>query len=284
MMKYNKERPLRVATLCSGYDSQCIAFERLKKNFPEFDYDLVFWSEFDPESKQQLEKQPAVIAHNAIFPQWADRNLGDMTLIDWENVPDFDLVFGSTPCQSISQAGLQHGFVKDSGTRSSIIWNMHDCIRIKRPKYIVMENVAAILSGKFLPLLLLWCEEVEKMGYVNFMPPEFETPWNGGSTRNGTLNSKNYGVPQNRERWFMVSILRTEDEPDPKYYFPEPFPLDKRLKDVLEDKVDEKYYINDKLLDKIMSENAEVDDDDEQSSYDDAMYDCGSLFDDEDYE
>lgn len=82
-MEYNKDNPLKVVTLCSGYDSQCLALERLKTAYPEFDYELVAWSEFDPESKTPLNKQPAVIAHNALFPQWKDRNLGDMTKINW---------------------------------------------------------------------------------------------------------------------------------------------------------------------------------------------------------
>ena len=98
-MKYTKDNPLRIVTLCSGYDSQCLALNRLKQNFPGFDYELVAWSEYDPETPNKpLEKQPAVIAHNALFPQWADRNLGDMTKIDWTQVPDFDLLFYSTPC------------------------------------------------------------------------------------------------------------------------------------------------------------------------------------------
>lgn len=82
-MEYNKDNPLKVVTLCSGYDSQCLALERLKTVYPEFDYELIAWSEFDPESKTPLDKQPAVVAHNALFPQWAERNLGDMTKIDW---------------------------------------------------------------------------------------------------------------------------------------------------------------------------------------------------------
>lgn len=83
IMEYNRNNPLKVITLCSGYDSQCLALNRLKEVYPEFDYELVAWSEFDPESKAPLEKQPAVIAHNALFPQWKDRNLGDMTKINW---------------------------------------------------------------------------------------------------------------------------------------------------------------------------------------------------------
>lgn len=247
MIKYTKQRPLRLFEICAGYGSQALALNRLRERFPEFEYELTGWCEFDPESKAPLERQPAVIAHNALHKDAIGKNWGDLTKMDWTKVPDFDLLTASTPCQSISAAGLQHGFAEGSGTRSSIIWNVHDAVRIKKPKFIVMENVSAILSKKFLPLLLLWCSEVERMGYYNFMPPAFDAP-GGGKTRPGCLNSKNYGVAQNRERWFMVSILSTEDDPTPNYHFPKPFPLEKRLKDILEEHVDEKYYLSDKML------------------------------------
>lgn len=80
---------LRVFTAFSGYDSQCLGLERLKENFPEFDYELVGWSEID---------KNAIKAHNALFPQWADRNYGDISKIDWSKVPDFDLFTYSSPC------------------------------------------------------------------------------------------------------------------------------------------------------------------------------------------
>lgn len=235
-MKYTKQNPLKVVTLCSGYDSQCLALNRMKEHHPSFDYELIAWSEFDPESKAPLDKQPAVIAHNALFPQWADRNLGDMTKIDWTQVPDFDLLTYSTPCQSISAAGLQHGFEEGSGTRSSIIWNVRDAVKIKRPKYLMLENVKAMVSGKFVGLFNLLQLELERLGYKNFAK---------------VLNAKDYGVPQNRERIFLVSIRIDGLEsftPEFQYHFPKPFPLEKRLKDVLEDKVDEKYYLSDKML------------------------------------
>lgn len=236
-MKYNKQNPLRVVTLCSGYDSQCLALERLKRNYPEFDYELIAWAEFDPETPNTpVERQPAVIAHNALFPQWSDRNLGDMTKIDWTQVDDFDLLFYSTPCQSISQAGLQHGFAEGSGTRSSIIWNVRDAVQTKRPKYLCLENVKAMVSGKFVGMFNLWQRELERMGYVNFAQ---------------VLDSKNYGVPQHRERIFLVSIRADgleELEGNVRYFFPKPFPLERRLKDVLEENVDEKYYLSDKML------------------------------------
>lgn len=584
--QYTKNNPLRVVTLCSGYDSQCLALNRLKEAYPEFDYTLIAWSEFDPESNTPLDKQPAVVAHKALFPQWANRNLGDMTKIDWTKVEDFDLLFYSTPCfvagtlvladggykpiedvkvgdmvmthnnrfrkvvevgkkpsneiiklrsmmfdeifctpnhpfytrkryrkghkgvrcfkdpewkaaseltnddylglavntneeilewegvtlhrgthwdainelskhlssehfwyvmgryigdgwqrndklhkailiaccdkdkntlisaidelgwkytlskentcyrvtiyskelcefvsrygkyaygkhidgetmnlpvyllksfldgyvdsdgcfvdteyrvttasrelayglmqivakvhnrssrlyktnrpdkyiiegrevnqrdtysvqwhtdnrkqdkafyedgyvwfpikevcatnrkefvynmevdedhsytangaivhncQSISQAGLQHGFSEGSGTRSSIIWNVRDAVKEKRPKYLCLENVKAMVSKKFLPMFNLWQLELERLGYRNFAE---------------VLNAKDYGVPQNRERIFLVSIR--DDGDLPRYFFPQPFPLERRLKDVLEDNVDEKYYLSDKMLD-----------------------------------
>ena len=231
-LKYTKNNPLRVVTLCSGYDSQCLALNRLREAYPDFDYTLVAWSEFDPESNTPLDKQPAVVAHKALFPQWADGNLGDMTKIDWEKVPDFDLLFYSTPCQSISQAGLQHGFTEGSGTRSSIIWNVRDAVKVKRPKFLCLENVKAMVTEKFVGMFNLWQLELERLGYRNFAE---------------VLNAKDYGVPQNRERIFLVSIR--DDGDLPRFFFPQPFPLERRLKDVLEDNVDEKYYLSDKMLD-----------------------------------
>ena len=228
-MRYTPLHPLRVVTLCSGYDSQCLALDRLKRDFPGFGYELVAWSEYDPETPNKpLEKQPAVVAHNALFPQWAGRNLGDMTKIDWTQVPDFDLLFYSTPCQSISSAGLQHGFAEGSGTRSSIIWNVRDAVRAKRPKFLCLENVKAMVSKKFRPMFNLWQAELERLGYANFAQ---------------VLNAKDYGVPQNRERIFLVSIR--DDGDSPSYSFPKPFPLEKRLKDVTEKEVDERYYLSD---------------------------------------
>lgn len=227
--KYTKENPLRVVTLCSGYDSQCLALK-----YSGVPFDLVAWAEFDPESKAPLEKQPAVIAHNSLFPEYADRNLGDMTKIDWEKVPDFDLLFYSTPCQSISNAGLQHGFVEGSGTRSSIIWNVRDAIKIKRPKYAILENVKAMISGKFVGMFNLWQEELLKFGYTNF--PQ-------------VMNAKDYGVPQNRERIFLVS---TREES--WYNFPQPQELKVRLKDLLEEKVDERFYLDDSKVAEFVSQ------------------------------
>ena len=235
-MKYTKENPLRLFEVCAGYGSQALALKRLASVYPDFAYELVGWCEFDPESKQPIDKQPAVIAHNALHPEGIGKNYGDLTKMDWTTVPDFDLLTYSTPCQSISAAGLQHGFEEGSGTRSSIIWNVRDAVNIKRPKWLMLENVKAMVSKKFLPMFNLWQLELERMGYVNFAK---------------VLNAKDYGVPQNRERIFLVSIRADGLEAlagNIQYHFPKPFPLEKRLKDVLEEHVDEKYYLSDKML------------------------------------
>jgi len=219
--KYTKENPLRVFTAFSGYDSQCLALNRLG-----IDYDLVGWSEIDP---------AAIKAHNALFPQYVDRNYGDISKIDWSQVPDFDLFTYSFPCTDLSNAGRQAGFDEGSGTRSSLLWECRKAISIKRPKYMMLENVKALLSDKFVDLFKKWCEELESYGYANF---------------HQILNSKDFGVPQSRERVFVISILKTEDEPDPYYEFPRPIPLKKTVEDLLEDNVPEKYYMKQEVTDR----------------------------------
>lgn len=228
---------VRVGTLCSGYDSQCLAMERLKRNFPDFDYELVFWGEFDPESKRPLDKQPAVIAHNALFPQWADRNVGDMTKADWDKVGEIDLLTYSTPCTDISNAGRQAGAEKDSGTRSSIIWHTEKAIGTLRPKYLLMENVANFVSKAHIGTFKAWMALVESLGYNNFAK---------------VLNATEFGCPQNRERIFVVSIRKDISD---KFYFPQPIKLEKRFKDVLESNVDEKYYLSNALISSLSRDN-----------------------------
>lgn len=214
------EQKIKVFTAFSGYDSQCLALERLKRDFPGFDYELVGWAEID---------KYAIQGHNALFPQWADRNYGDISKIDWSEVPDFDLFTYSSPCQDFSNAGLQRGGAEGSGTRSSLLWECRRAIVAKRPKYLLLENVAALVSAKFLPTFNAWQSELAAYGYSNFAK---------------VLNAKDYGVPQNRERIFLVSIL----DDNVHYHFPKPFPLQLRLKDMLEQKVDEKYYLSDETV------------------------------------
>jgi DNA (cytosine-5)-methyltransferase 1 len=164
------------------------------------------------------------------------KNYGDISKIDWNEVPDFDLFTYSFPCQDISNAGLQKGFEEGSGTRSSLLWECRRAIESKHPKWLLMENVKALLQKKFQPFFRSWVETLEGYGYRNF--------WQ-------VLNAKHYGVPQNRERVFMVSIR--DDGDNPQYTFPRPFPLQKRLKDILEKEVEESFYLRQEQVQRIVA-------------------------------
>lgn len=133
---------IRLVSLFSGYDSQALAMERLKRDFAGFDYELVAWCEIE---------DVAIKAHNALFPQWSDRNLGDICKVNPDDVPDCDVLTYSFPCQDISNAGKQKGFEQGSGSRSSLLWECEKIIKAKRPKYLLMENVKALVQRKFMP-------------------------------------------------------------------------------------------------------------------------------------
>ena len=223
-MKFTKQNPLRVITLFSGYDSQCISLDRLKDVEPNFEYDLVAWCEID---------DAAIQAHDALYPQYAERNIGDITKADVESLPDCDLITWSFPCTDISQAGKQAGLAAESGTRSSLAWDAIRIFEAKRPKYLMMENVAALVSRKFINDYYDIVNVLEKIGYDCFTQ---------------LLNAKDFNCPQNRLRVFMISILRTDNDPNPRYFFPKAKPLDVCLADVLERDVDEKYFLSDEML------------------------------------
>ena len=255
-----KKEPLRLVTLCSGYDSQAIAMDMLKQRYHDFDYRLVAWSEFDPESNRPLEEQPAVVAHNLLFPQCKDLNRGDMTKADWSDLKDagIDLLTYSTPCQSISQAGKREGIKKGSGTRSAVLWSTEEAVKTMRPKVLLQENVRALINSVNMPDFREWCQLLESHGYVNFLAPSFPTPW-GTDKRDrrtipGILNAKHYGVPQNRERVYMVSI-RADLLRGTQYEFPRPFPLDRCIADILEENVDERFFLKPDSVIKFLTVN-----------------------------
>ena len=218
---------IKVFTAFSGYDSQCLALERLKRDFPGFDYELVGWSEIDSH---------AIEAHDALFPQWAERNFGDISRIDWAQVPDFDLFTYSFPCQSISQSGRQEGLAEGSGTRSSLLWECRRAIEVKKPRWLLMENVDALVSKKFIGYFQKWVDFLTGQGYASF---------------SAVLNAKDYGVPQSRKRVFCVSIRDFDGE----FHFPKPIGCGRRLRDVLESDVEERYYLRDEVVENFLRNN-----------------------------
>lgn len=124
----------------------------------------------------------------------AIKNVGDISKM--KNFPAMDLFTYSFPCQSISFAGYGHGLDRGSGTRSSLLWECERVIEQQKPKYLLMENVKALLSVKHKHNFDIWKEWLDDMGYNSYVM---------------VLNAKHFGIPQNRERVFMVSIRKDVD-------------------------------------------------------------------------
>ena len=218
---------IRVFTLFSGYDSQFMALKLFSSKHPEYEFELVGWCEID---------DAAIRSHNSVFPEYANVHHKDVKMIDWHTVPDFELLFYSSCCQSLSLTGAMEGMEKGSGTQSSLIWYVLDAIEIKRPQYCILENVKNIVSKTFLPSFIDWMRAVDDLGYHSAAK---------------SLNSSDFGILQNRERVFMVSI---RDDIKQVYKFPRykakeekrATTVNKNVEDsftaYLEESVDEKYY------------------------------------------
>ena len=205
---------LRVFEAFAGYGSQSLALRNL--GIP---HKVVAISEID---KYAIKAYYAL--HDKNIP-----NLGDISKINVEDIPEHDLFTYSFPCQDLSVAGKQAGLSK--GTRSGLLYECEKIIEYCRPKYLLLENVKNLVGKKFKPQFDEWLEYLEGLGYTNY--------WK-------VLNAKDYGIPQNRERVFVISILE-EHKP---YKFPNNIELKLRLKDILEDVVDEKYYVSKEIQDK----------------------------------
>lgn len=224
MNKFTKDNPLKVFTTFSGYDSQCLALK--KANIP---YDLIGWSE--------IEKR-AIDAHNILFPEYEDRNYGDICKINWEEVPDFDFFTYSSPCQSFSVAGEKLGGEEGSGTKSSLLWECKKAIEIKKPKYLMLENVKNLVGKQFLPTFEKWLDFLSSIGYTSY--------WK-------VLNGADYGIPQARERVFVVSVLN----PDGHFMWPKPIKLSKCINDYLQkpSEILPRCYVSNACIDEYVKNN-----------------------------
>lgn len=207
---------IRVIELFAGIGAQRKALDELG-----IEYDVVAISEIDKYALKAYE-----LMHGKV------NNLGDIRKI--KKMPIADLWTYSFPCTDISISGRMKGFEKGSNTDSSLLWEVERLLFLSKengtlPKYLIMENVKNLVSKKFKPLFDKWCDYLEKLGYKNI--------WK-------VMNAKDYGIPQNRERVFMVSIL----DPKAQYKFPNPIKLKTKLADMLEKEVDEKYYLSLKFI------------------------------------
>ena len=194
------------------------AFEKALDN-EGIKYNLVNYCEIDKYASRSY-----VAIHNVS----EELNLIDVTKVDTSSLSDIDLITYGFPCQDISQAGNQKGFTDKNGerTRSGLFFEALRIIKDLKPKYAIAENVKALTSKKFKTEFETVLSSLNDAGYNNYYD---------------VLNAKDYGIPQNRERVFIVSIRKDID--DGSFCFPAPQPLNIRLKDILEDNVDEKFYL-----------------------------------------
>lgn len=210
---------IKLLSLFSGIG----AFEKALENI-EVDYELVNYCEIDKYASKSYS-----LIHNVS----EEKNLKDVTKIDTSKLPhDIDLVTYGFPCQDISNAGKRKGFTDERGnrTRSGLFFDALRIIKDTKPKIAIAENVKALTSKKFTKEFDTVLKLLNDVGYNCY--------WK-------VLNSKNYGIPQNRDRVFIVSIRKDIDNFD--FYFPQPKELKLRLNDLLESNVDEKYYLSEKL-------------------------------------
>lgn len=154
---------------------------------------------------------------------------------EWNKNIDVDLISHGSPCQDFSAAGRQAGGNIGSGTRSSL---MYETIRIVgkiRPKYVIWENVKNLLSKKHKHNFEAYLKTMESLGYTNYYQ---------------ILNASDYGIPQHRERVFTVSVLNGDE-----FEFPKPRELKLRLRDMLDEHVEQKYYLSEKMINYIVANN-----------------------------
>lgn len=213
---------LKIFSLFSGIG----AFEKALKNIGE-SFEIVNYCEIDKYASKAFS-----LIHNID----ENLNLGDITKINTDKLPDdIDVITYGFPCQDISNAGKQKGFMDENGdlTRSGLFYEALRMIEDTQPKIAICENVKALTSKKFKVEFKIVLDSLNAAGYKNY--------WS-------VLNVKDYGIPQNRERVFIVSI---REDIDHGFQFPEKFELTLRLKDLLEDVVDGKYYLTKEQIKKL---------------------------------
>ena len=218
---------MKILSLFSGIG----AFEKAL-DYLNINYELVNYCEIDKYASK---------AYSLIHNVSEDMNLGDITKVDTSKLPkDIDLITYGFPCQDISLAGKQQGMFNNDGskTRSGLFFEALRIIEDTKPKIAIAENVKNLVSKKFNAQFQAVLQSLEEAGYNNY--------WK-------VLNAKDFGIPQNRERVFIVSIR--EDIDPGSFEFPKPFELKLRLKDIFEDEVDEKYFLSDKMIEYIIADN-----------------------------
>lgn len=220
---------IKLLSLFSGIGAFEKALDRL-----EVPYELVNYCEIDKYASK---------SYSMIHECDESLNLGDITKIDTSKLPnDIDLITYGFPCQDISVAGNLKGFEHEGKrTRSGLFFEALRIIENAQPKFTIAENVKNLTGKRFKKEFEIVLTSLEQAGYNNY--------WQ-------VLNGKDYGIPQNRERVFIVSIRKDID--NGMFKFPKPLELKLRLKDMLEDEVDEKFYLSDEYMDRFLKSNLEM--------------------------
>jgi DNA (cytosine-5)-methyltransferase 1 len=201
---------LKVLELFGGIGACSKALERLN-----IEHEVVDYVEID---------KYAVKSYNAIH----GTNFEPQDITQWDKDIEVDLIMHGSPCQDFSLAGKQAGGDKDSGTRSSLLYETVRIVEKIKPKYVIWENVKNVLSQKHRHNFDNYLSEMEELGYTNYYQ---------------VLNAKDYGIPQNRERVFTISILNGNNYEFPKIQELKTIPLD-----YIEENADEKYNLTDKNI------------------------------------
>lgn len=201
---------MKVLSLFSGIGG----FEKALDNL-EYDYELVGFSEID---------KWAIKSYCAIHDVDESLNLGDVSKIKSEDLPsEVDLVTYGFPCQDLSIAGTKKGIAE--GTRSGLLYEAERIIEHTKPKYAIAENVKNLLSKTFKDDFDELLDRLDDYGYNSY--------WQ-------VLDSQHYGIPQQRQRVFIVSIRKDID--DGTFQFPEPIELPILVNDIIETDIEHTYY------------------------------------------
>lgn len=277
---YKIEKPIRLIELFAGYGSQALALKYLGVNFEQHKIvewavksieaynDIHFGDHTDyskgltdtevleylvdkgismdynqPMTRDQIKRKSIEWQRKAYNDIIATHNLVDISRVhaqDLEIRGGYEYIMTySFPCQDLSLAGKGKGMSRESGTRSGLLWQVErillECKELgSMPNVLIMENVPEVKGSNNIGDFTAWVNQLERLGYSNYCD---------------ILNAKEYGVPQNRRRCFMVSILGEWN-----YKMPKPMKLKHKLKDLLENNVDDKYYLSKQMINYIYSD------------------------------
>ena len=214
---------IRVFEGFAGYGGASFGLRRAGINF-----EVIGYSEFDKFASALYDANHKDSLGNPI------RNWGDITKIDPSELPDFDLFTGGFPCQPFSQVGMQQG-ENDQYGRGTLMYDILRICKEKKPQYILLENVKGLATKKFEKTFNVLKDSLKEFGY--------------GDLKYAILNTKDYGIPQNRERLWMFA--RLGGLPEDFSMVPPQIKTTLRLKDIVDKNPEKKLYLSQQQIQRI---------------------------------